>query len=138
MTSLMRKYYKAWLNTTTLLGHPQDVDKFYRFVKACVRYGRTRRCGEWLRPILEEDLANCFPDKEHAERLTDEAISIFDHIIEYEGISFPDPLVELKSVYAVENAYRRVLNPDGSRFYSDEDIEKFLDKHFGEQRERTF
>jgi hypothetical protein len=135
MTSLMRKYYEAWLNTPTVLGNPRDVDKFYQFAKACVQHGRTRRCGAWLRPFLESDLPKRFADKQHVQRLADEAACIFDHIMDYEQTPFPNPLVELRSRSQVENALRRVLKEDGSRFYSDEDIELFLENHFPEEAE---
>lgn len=129
MTSLVRKYYWQWLSTPTLLENPRDSDKFYQFVRACIHYGRKRRSGSWLRPFLEKDLAGRFA-LEHSDRLVREAVSIFDHIAEYERVTFPDPMVEMKSPVSVKVAMRSVIRADGKRFYSDEDIQRYIQEHF--------
>ena len=129
MTSLMLKYYQQWLNTPTLLDNPRDCDKFYQFVRACIHYGRKRRSGSWLRPFLEKDLAGRLPPEE-SDRLIREAVSIFDCIAEYESITFPDPMVEMKTPVSVKVAMRSVLRRDGKRFYSDEDIQQYIKENF--------
>ena len=129
MTNLMRKYYRQWLRTPTLLDNPRDCDKLYQFIRACIHYGRKRRSGGWLRPFLEKDLAGRFIPEE-SDRLIREAVSIFDHIGEYESVTFPDPMVEMKTPVSVKVAMRSVIRGDGKRFYSDEEIQEYIQEHF--------
>ncbi|MDO9333241.1 MAG: hypothetical protein Q7T57_01800 [Dehalococcoidales bacterium] len=38
----VRMYYEKWIKLPTFFtGHPSDEERFYKFVKACVRYART-------------------------------------------------------------------------------------------------
>ncbi|MBN2308251.1 MAG: hypothetical protein JXR94_04730 [Candidatus Hydrogenedentes bacterium] len=129
MTPLMHKYYTHWLNTETLLGNPRDADRFYQFVKACIRYGRKRRSGSWLRSFLETDLKGRFCD-DYLEQLISDAVSIFDHIAEYEDVVFPDPMVHLTNPPSVSAAMSLIKKPDGTRFYTDQEIEAFIQQHF--------
>ncbi len=129
MTPIMRRYYDHWLATPTLLGNPRDIDKFYQFVKACVRHARIQRSGAWLRPFLVRDLKGQYA-QEHLEGLISRAVSIFDHIVEYERVTFPDPMVEMKNPVSVEIAMSMVTRADGTPFCTRQEIDAFIGKHF--------
>lgn len=129
MTPLMRRYYERWLNTPTLLENPHDEDKFYQFVKACIRYGHKSRSGSWLRGFLEKDIKGLFHE-DHAQYLISKAVSIFDHIVEYENVAFPDPMVELRDPTSVRTAMRSATNANGERFYTDQEIQAFIEQRF--------
>lgn len=128
MTPLMKKYYNRWINTPTLLGNPHDEDKYFQFIKACIKYGRMRRSGSWLRGFLEKDI-NRFCG-EYKQNLISRAVSIFDCIVEYENIEFPVPLVEQRDPASVSIAMSQLIRGDGTRFYTDQEIEAFIQQCF--------
>jgi len=128
MTPVMQKYYNHWLKTKTLLGHPHDRDKFYQFVNACMKLGRNRRSGSWLREFLEIDIKGRFRD-DYTQNLISRAVTIFDNIVEYENVVFPDPMVELKDPVAVRVTMSCVTNKDGTSRYTDQEIQAFIEEH---------
>lgn len=131
MPPLIYKYYESWINSTTLLDDHSDRERFYRFAKACVRYGRTIRNGQWLRHFLERDLAKKFV-KEYTEYEIQRAVSLFDHLIDYHRVNFPDAILEMRNPYSVKAELQRIKKADGSHFYSEDKIKDILNKNFGE------
>lgn len=129
MTPLMRRYYEHWLATPSLLENPRDTDRFYQFVKACIKRARVSRSGAWLRPFLARDLRGRFAEK-HLAGLISKAVSIFDHIVEYERVTFPDPMVEMKNPVLVKIAMRSIKREDGTPFYTDQEITSLIRKRF--------
>ena len=88
-------YYRNWIETSHPLFSPNDRPKFYRFTKACVRYGGQRYWnGQRLRQLLEYDLPNKYKDEEYIEQNIRQAVSIFDHLIEYVHTSWYDHDIE--------------------------------------------
>ncbi len=132
----MRRYYDHWLATPTLLENPRDTDKFYQFVKACVRLARIPRSGAWLRPSLVRDLQGRYAE-EHLEWLISEAVCIFDHIADYERVTFPDPMVEMKNPVSVTIAMRSIRRADGTPFYTEQEISNFISEHFSHPQQRS-
>jgi hypothetical protein len=61
--------------------------------------------------------------------LISEAVTIFDHIVEYEQVTFPDPMVEVKSPVSVSVAMRLTKKADGTRWYTDQEIQAFIEQH---------
>lgn len=132
MSPLIEKYYKAWIDGPTLFNHPNDEERFYRFVKACVRYGRKRRNGQWLRHFLEEDLRDKY-DAEYTEQQIQNAVSLFDHLVDYENVSFPDHVLEMRDPYEVEAQLERIQKNGGFPALSEEAVNRILEKNFGSQ-----
>jgi len=130
MPPLIEKYYRRWINSPTLFG-PHDIEWFYRFVKASIRYGRCRRDGQWLRYFLEKDLPLKYPDTEYVEKQIKEAVTLFDHFIDYRSTSFPNDLLEMRDPYAVKLELLRIRNADESPKYSREQVESILAQNFG-------
>jgi len=88
MSKIVSRYYWAWIHGATLLKNFSDEQRFYRFVKACRKYSRTRIDGTWLRHHLEKDLPAKIKDPEHLQKLTQKAIYLFDAIMDYEKTEF--------------------------------------------------
>ena len=130
MPQLIEKYYRAWINSSTLFSHPNDEQKFYQFVKACLRYGRKRRNGQWLKYFLEKDLKEKYVDDYYEEQLQN-AILLFDHFMEYERTKFPNHVLEMRNPYLVKQELVSIVKSDGTSYYSQEAIDKILIKYFG-------
>jgi hypothetical protein len=86
MSPHLKKYYDRWITSNTPLG-VSDIDKFYDFIKVCVKRGGKKHWnGARLRYFLEQDFPQRFP-KDYADQLIIKAVSIFDHILYYERSS---------------------------------------------------
>jgi hypothetical protein len=131
MSPLIGKYYQAWVEGPTLFEHWSDCDRFYRFVKACARYGRKVRNGGWLREHLEQDLALKYTDRSCIERLIQNAATLFDSIMDYERVDFPLVVLEMREPYAVKLELHSYIKSDGTPRYTDEEIDSMLVEHFG-------
>ena len=124
MSPLIKKYYTRWIKRPTLFGVGGDVECFYKFVKACIRYSRNdRKDGQWLRYFLEKDI--CSWDE------IAKAVSLFDHLMDYHETGFPDPMVEMKNPYMVKSRLERYQNFDGTPKYTDKEIDEYLKNKFG-------
>ena len=132
MSRIVSKYYYAWINGTILFGDFSDEQRFYRFVKSCIRYCRSRVNGYWLRGYLEKDLPGKFYDTEYREQVIQKAVSLFDHIVDCENTPFPDHLVEMTNPALVKMQLRSFETFDGKRYYSDEQMDEIVTKNFGD------
>ena len=137
MSRLVEKYYRSWINGPTLFDHPNDRDRFYRFVKATMRYARSQPNGQWLRHFLEKDLSSKY-DKRYVESEIQMAVSLFDNLIDYHRVEFPDPLIEMRDPYLVEDALRRLKKHDGTDIYSDKHIQNLLQRNFSQHALRRY
>lgn len=81
-------YYRHWINSPTLFNHPCDRERFYKFVKACIRFSRKKLVGQWLRYFLEKDLPYKFKDKDFIETEIQKAVSLFHTLIEFSETPF--------------------------------------------------
>ncbi len=130
MSSLIKKYYESWLNGPTLFDNPNDVERFYRFTKACIRYGRKHRNGHWLRHFLKKDLWEKYDD-EYREALIQNAVSLFDNLMDFCRVTFPDHVLEMRDPYLVTDKLRSIQKIDGTPRYSEEEIDNILNDYFG-------
>lgn len=141
MSKLIEKYYLAWVNGPTLLEHPSDRDRFFSFVKACIRYSRQKVHETWLRYFLERDLPR-YADEQYREHLILEVIILFQAILDFNEVSFPDPILEMRAPYAVMLALKRYYRTDrnGNKkpAYSKDEIEKILTDNFGSSWEEDY
>ena len=133
ISRIISKYYWNWLNGPKLFGDLSDEQRFYRFVKSCIRYCRSRVDGYWLRGYLEKDLSDKYHDEEYREQIIQKAVSLFDHIVDYENTQFSDHLVEMTNPALVKMQLRSFETFDGKRYYSDEQIDKIITKNFGDK-----
>ena len=132
MSPLVTKYYNEWLSAYTLLGHPNDEEKFYRFVKACTTYcRRSKLSGHWLRHFLSRDLPTKYADPEYIEQQIQLAVSKFDTILDYDRVKFPDHVLEMRNPFSVMFAMQTLRKGDGSSLYSQKEINKALVDNFG-------
>jgi len=135
MPRLIEKYYLAWLNGATLLEHPLDRDRFFRFIKACIRYSRQGLHEGWLRYFLERDLCERYTDSEYREKIISEVIIVFQHVLDFNKVSFPDPVLEMRNPYLVKMTLERYYytGRNGSRrpVYSADEVERILRDNFG-------
>jgi len=139
MHELIEKYYKQWIASPTLLGHSLDCERFYKFVKACIRYSKHRSAkqdihGSWLRYFLERDLQNKYQGQ-YSDKLIHEAVVLFEHILEFSQTPFPDCLLEMRDPISVFWQLRRYKRTDvdgkETSYYSDDEIEKIMSDNFG-------
>lgn len=130
MSPLIRKYYQSWLNGPTLFDHPNDEERFYRFTKACLKYGRKHYDGQWLRYFLRQAPLEKYGD-DYREYLIKEAVSLFDRLMDFGRVSFPNHSVEMRNPHLVANQLRTILKRDRSPVYSEEEITNILDNNFG-------
>ena len=134
MSPIIKKYYNRWINSPTLFG-PSDVDCFYRFVKACIRYGRIRRYGQWLRNFMEKYLPKKYKNREYIEKKIRQAVSLFDHFMFYHyDTTFPQPLLEMRQPFLVRTELQSIIKADGSQKYSEEEIDEILKNNFGPRK----
>ncbi len=95
---VVRKYYKQWtgpvkLAAATLLDHPLDRERFYKFVKACMSFAGNNNVGEkldtsLLRLHLHDDFKEQFTE-EYYEKITHVIIVLFESLFDYENTAFP-------------------------------------------------
>lgn len=132
MSRIISKYYLNWLNGPKLFGDLSDEQRFYRFVKSCTRYCRSRVDGHWLRGYLEKDLPDKYHDAKYREQIIQKAVSLFDHIVDCENTPFPDHLVEMTNPALVKMQLRSFETFDGKRYYSDEQIDEIVTENLGD------
>lgn len=89
----VRKYYDMWISGPTLLDHPSDRERFYKFVKAGVSYAGHENVGRKLdTSILRLHLYDDLHDRcseEYYDEITHEIIALFEHLLDYEDTAFP-------------------------------------------------
>lgn len=119
ISPLTKKYFKQWLACPTPFGSGSDLDCFYRFVKACIRYSRgSRKDGQWFRKILEKEASLKFSDKEISK-----AISLFEHLIDFHYVDFPRPLVEMREPFIVKSSLEK--------HYPADEVDRIMHRNFG-------
>ena len=89
----VRNYYDKWISGPTLLDHPMDRERFYKFVKACVGYaghGNLRRklSTSILSSHLFDDLHSKYSEKDYDE-IKHKIIALFEELLDYEDTAFP-------------------------------------------------
>jgi hypothetical protein len=140
MHELIEKYYRVWINGPTLMEHSLDRDRFYRFVKACIRYSKHWNAkqdihGSWLRYFLERDLPKRYTNKQFREKIIREIVILFEDILDFNKTLFPDHILEMRDPYSVMGQLRMQahIDKDSNRrpIYSDNEIEKILADNFG-------
>ena len=142
MPKLIEKYYLVWVNGPTLLEHPLDRDRFFRFVKACIRYSRQELHEGWLRYFLERDLQKRYTNEQYREQLISEVVILFQHILDFNKVGFPDPVLEMRNPYLVKMALERYYYTDRNGIrkpaYPKDKIEKILTDNFGPSWEENY
>ena len=88
-----------------MLEHPLDRRRFYCFVKACIRYSRTKLHGGWLRYFLEKELPATYPTpilgRDFREELISEVADLFERILEFNKAGFPNHSLEMRNPFKV-------------------------------------
>ncbi|MCK5180550.1 MAG: hypothetical protein KAR32_13555 [Candidatus Omnitrophica bacterium] len=130
MSNLVEKYYKSWIGSHPLLGNQNSVEKFYKFVKACLRYGKIFQNGRWLKHFLERDLAKKYYDPKYIEDQKRNIISLFEHLIDFQRTKFPDHLIEMKNPILVKQELRCLERINGEKVYSEEGVESIIKREF--------
>ncbi len=98
MSPLIKKYYDSWLVGPLLFSHPSEEEKFYKFVKACCRYGkRSDLSGKWLREHLRKDLPKVYADKKYIKQQIEKAISLFEKLKHFQQTRFPNYSLEKRN-----------------------------------------
>lgn len=99
MPPLIKEYYDSWLVGPFLFSHPSEEEKFYKFVKACCRYGKNSKLsGQWLREHLKQDLPKIYKDKKYINQQIEKALSLFETLRHFQKTKFPN--------YSLEERYK--------------------------------
>jgi hypothetical protein len=142
MSKLIEKYYRRWINGAALLEHILDRERFYSFVKACIRYSRQDIHAGWLRYLLERDLPKRYNNKQYCDEIIQEIVILFEHLLDFNKTYFPDHVLEMRNPYSVllRLSMYRYTDKDGKKkpYYSDEEIEKILRDNFGPSWEEDY
>lgn len=87
----IRKYYQRWALSPTI--HAADMENFYKFVKACVRFVGHGDLGRKLDiSHLRAHLYDSFHDKytrEDYDEFTHKIVVLFEHLRDYEDTTLP-------------------------------------------------
>jgi hypothetical protein len=90
MSPLVGYYYRAWLDGPKLFENPDDERRFYRFVKACMKFCKNPKpTGRWFQHYVQKDLNKKFGDSEIASQYVRRAVSLFDHLRDYHLTGVP-------------------------------------------------
>lgn len=111
-------YFHGWIRLSTWAsGHGSDDERFFRFVKATLRFMRRK-------PITEQQLQDLILEHgahacsgEHLVQEARERASLYQSIREYERSSFPDPLTEKTSVVGCYFALTRAFGDEDPRVH---------------------
>lgn len=89
----VQNHFDKWIDSPTLLDHTLDRERFYRFVRYCVKFARSRVRNKPLQSILKADLfRESLIEKckiRSSEKLNpdivSQAVSLFSRLVEYEN-----------------------------------------------------
>ena len=132
------KYFLQWIRVDTWAsGHPLDLRRFNKFLKALCRYSRRKPC--WLSGFAQtvRAAAGHYHPKMAIERLDeriDHFYSVAEAVYHYnQAQPFPDHLVEMRSPLKVRGILNGpITGSDGNeRWRTPEDIERILVENFG-------
>jgi hypothetical protein len=100
LSPLVNCYLEAWIgNATWHTFHHTDKTRFYRFVKAAIRYSRTSITGDDLKELLIQRFSGKF-NKTYLINRVEYFASLFDDLYDFAKAEFifPDELVEKKNI----------------------------------------
>ena len=134
LSKTVERYFKAWLGPETwYTGHPNDMRRFYLFVKSVVRYNRVghRPSEQGLQLLMQEYSIRL--DAEYFEKLQREYSSLYANLLEYETAieAFPDPLIEQRSPVLYYNRLLQLYGHD-----RESDIKEIMDRKWGNDWEK--
>jgi hypothetical protein len=143
-SEMIDRYFLAWIRIDTWhTAHPSDMERFYKFVKALKRYSRKKSAlniSENIKKAVREHHPNF--NEDYLDEMAQDFSSTVFQILDYEKAPFPDPLVEMNDPYAVSLHLGTLRKYDSNGrsmpLYSEEQIEKFLVRHFGKDWEERW
>ena len=126
LSPLVNKYFLAWINSSTWnTGHDADRRRFYKFVKAVVKYSQKRPSSGTVRRLIlahgKGKLEESVLDSEAAEYA-----SLYDSILGFADIQFPDPLVERKNASSHYFGLCAAFGPE-----AEDRIDKIMKREWG-------
>jgi hypothetical protein len=139
----IQPYFTAWIMVDTWhTGHPDDLQRFYKFVWAVHRYCRPRRDakkskkrlpgdGEIRKAIIDarRDSFNAEALEEYAEQYS----SLYMHLLDFANTpNYPDHLIEKKNILRYYHQMERDLGGYAAKF---EDIAIHMRRDWGEDWE---
>jgi hypothetical protein len=85
--------FDKWINSPTLLDHTLDRERFYRFVKYCVKFARRKVRNKPIASILKADLFKMSLIEKYKIRysvnlnpdIVSQAVILFPTLVEYEN-----------------------------------------------------
>ena len=107
LSPVVSRYFDVWIiNDTWDSGHRLDRERFYRFVKAVVRYSRKIPSPGDIQELIEQQWQKTRSPKA-LQAAADEFSSLYQTLIEYERINdFPNAMIERKNI---RSFYHRLI-----------------------------
>jgi len=127
LSPVVGRYFDAWIKLQTWdSGHQLDQQRFYRFVKAIVRYSRRRPSSIEVESLIEARWEGR-RDSESLEETARHFASIYTAILDYENTNgFPNPLIERTNIVqcqiwlASENVSEQQLDNSMSHLWGED------------------
>ena len=102
------------------------MERFYRFVKAVLRYSRNRPGDSEIRKLIIAKGGEVLKDQECLNREAERFSSLYFDILEFHDTPFPDAIVEQKSPIACYHALEFAFGRDRT-----EDIDQGMQSIWG-------
>jgi len=101
---IVGRYFDAWINCDTwYTGHRNDEERFYKFVKAVLRYCKRRPSDTQVRQHIELKGRELISDDNDLQEKAHYYTTLYASILEFHDTLFPDVLTELRSSRACYN-----------------------------------
>jgi len=96
MSPVVNRYFQHWLlHDSWHSGHWADMERFFKFVKAVLRYSKKRPSDSEVRDRIME--REGLPQDDLEKRASHFA-GLYAHILEFVGVGFPDALIEKTNI----------------------------------------
>ena len=109
LSKTVGKYFANWIHQDTWhTEHGSDMERFYQFVKAVLRYSNHRPGDSRVRRLIVEEAG--IAGNEYLEEKATRFAALYADLLEFhDTVRFPDALVEKRNpsayYYALEAAY---------------------------------
>lgn len=100
LSPVVDRYFQAWIGRDSWhTGHPNDLEYFYKFVRAVSTYSKKPVGDDELRTLITEAAKGKIDPDQLAEKAT-HYVHLFRHLYDFTKTPFPDPLISRNNIHA--------------------------------------